>query len=462
MTAEGRRRFFGAVFGSSRRTSAGPAAPAPAAPTPPPGPPAPSPAPHPVPPAGSGPETAGTLPRTRGAEAGDAGEARARVVADAGDPMVFDVIEADLGAGLPEGMALLTVVPVPQEGGAPGFRLRGVCCCGEAAEFAEVYGRPRLDLGELASEGGELPADVLSFMQIWSRPKAELTRWLDRRICAHGERLQLVIWDDTGYRIPWELFWLDYDGGRSEGWLGGVVTLTRWLSIRTPWPETVRDYRSAHTCTGPVAAYVEPRMPQDHALLTSYHVERSADMPALAKALRAHGTALALIYVACHGRFGDQVTESALGGLPLKHADTMKFLRLRSAATLVFLNACQSGALGYDTDRFNDRVLRGFAEVFLRSGAAGVLATSGNVGDREAWKMARELFRYMREHPGRPVAEALRELRARAATLSPADLAGVSGRAADEELIPLLYRFMYVYYGSPRTLVTPDAALGAS
>ncbi|GII85764.1 hypothetical protein Ssi03_37540 [Sphaerisporangium siamense] len=403
-----------------------------------------------------------TLPQSRVTEARGAGDVRMRVVEDAGDPMVFDVVEADLGAGLPEGMALLTVVPVHQEGGAPGFRLRGVCCCGETTEFAEVYGRPRLDLRQLDSKGGELPADVLSFMQVWSRPKAELTRWLDRRIVAHGDRLQLVIWDDTGYRIPWELFWLDYDGGRSEGWLGGVVTLTRWLSIRTAWPETVRDYRSAHTCTGPVAAYVEPRMTHDHALLTSYHVERSDSMPALAKALREYGTALALVYVACHGEFGDQVTESALGGLPLLLADTMKFLRLRSAATMVFLNACQSGSLGYDTDRFNDRVLRGFAEVFLRSGAAGVLATSGNVGDREAWEMARELFRHMREHPGRPVAEALRTLRARAATLSPADLAGVSGTAADAELLPLLYRFMYVYYGSPRTLVTPDVALGAS
>ncbi|WP_424533743.1 CHAT domain-containing protein [Sphaerisporangium viridialbum] len=444
MTMENRRRFFSAVFGGSRRDAGGKG--------------------------GSGipgaerlmPPAVGQRPAvTQASVTGGPATMTAGKPGAAGDPMVFDVVEADLGAGLPEGMALLTVVPFRRKEETPGFRLRGVCCCGEATEFAEVYGKPDLDLGSLVSSGGELPADVLSFMQIWSRPKTELTRWLDRRLAVHGDRFQLVIWDDTGYRIPWELFWLEYDSGRAEGWLGGVVTITRWLSIRTAWPETVRDYRSSHECTGSVAAYIDPEMNRDHSLLTGYRVEPSSTMYDLTKALKLDGDALALVYVACHGKFGEQLSECALGTLPLLHVDPMKFPRLRPAATFVFLNACHSGSLGYDTKRFNDRVLRGFSEVFLRSGAAGVLATNGAVGDGPAHEMARELLQHLRDNPGRSVAEAVRDLRAKAAGLTPADLAAVAGPGANRELLPLLYRFMYVCYGSPRTLVSPDAAKGA-
>ncbi|MFB9830997.1 CHAT domain-containing protein [Actinoallomurus acaciae] len=431
MIPENRRRFLGAVLGGARRAPGG----------------------------------AGRMrpPVTRSRPAPEARDTPDSVpdTRDAGDPMVLDVIEANLGAGLPEGMALLTVIPVRQDDGSPAFRLRGVCCCGDATDFPEVYGRPRLELGSLVSGDGELPADVLSLMQMWSRTKTWLIRWLDRRLAAHGDRLQLVIWDDTGYRIPWELFWLENNSGRYEGWLGGIVTTTRWLSIRTSWPEAVRDYRSAHTCTGPVATYIDGAMDHDLSLLSGYQVEPSGSMYELTKALRTDGDALALVYVAAHGEFGEQVSECTLGSLPLMHVDPMRFLRLKPSATFVFLNACHSGSLGYDTKWINDRVLRGFAEVFLRSGAAGVLATNGGVGDRLAHEMAGELLRRLRDTPGLSVAQAVRDLRAEAASLAPVDLAAVTGTAANKKLLTLLYRFMYVCYGSPRTQVLPDTAKGA-
>jgi hypothetical protein len=273
-----------------------------------------------------------------------------------------------------------------------------------------------------------------------------------------------VIWDDTGYRSPWELLWL-YTGPMSvqdEGWLGGLLTVTRWLSIRTPWQEVVRDYRSSYDCTGPVAAYIDEQMAQDRALFAGYQVEPSGTMYDLTQALNSAAGMLALVYVACHAEFGDQVSECTLGHLRLVHADPMKFRRLTSASTLVFLNACLSGSLGYDTKKFNDGVLRGFPEVFLRSGAAGVLATNGRVGDQLAFEMARELFQHLRDHPGTSVAEAVRELRASAARLTPAELAAVKDTKANKQLLPLLYRFMYLYYGSPRTVVSPHADGGAT
>jgi CHAT domain-containing protein len=416
-----RRRFFNAVFRDSRPASAvrRPAPPRPAAPSEP------------------------------------------DLDLEAGDPQVFDAFTADLGEELPTGMALLVVIPV-ELAGAPGFRLRAVCCCGPLVEFGDVHGRPDLALGSLASVDGLLPADVLSTMQTWSRTKGTLIRWLDSRRAAHGDDLRLVIWDQTGYGIPWELFWLERApcSGRSEGWLGGLVTVTRWLSIATAWGEVVRDYRSVHLCAGPVAAYVAEEMAHDLTPFHPYHVERSDSMPALAKTLQAEGDALAMVYVACHGTYGTRLSECTLGGVPLDRFDPKRFDRLGSAATFVFLNACHSGSLVDDAGRFNDRTLRGFAEVFLRSGAAAVLATSGRVGDRQAYEMAGQLIRHLHDHPGRSVAEALRELRGEVACLTPDDLLEMEGTEANKSLLPLLYRFMYVLYGSPRTTVSPATGEG--
>lgn len=392
---------------------------------------------------------------------------RSRSEVDASSALeeTFPSFPVDVAQRLPAGMALLFVYPQPRADGREGFRLRGVCCSGEELETAEVYGKPDLDLGSLVSEDGVLPADVLSFMQVWSRPKTELVRWLDRLRAAHGDELELVIWDETGYRIPWELLWLEADpaSDRADGWLGGLVTVTRWLTIHAAWEKVIRDFRDAHVCTGPVAAFIDEEMMHDKALFESYQVEHSGSMYELATALQGADPAevpapsadLALVYVACHAEFGDQVTESTIGRMPLVHFDPMKFRRLARAATFVFLNACHSGSLGYDTKRFNDHVLRGFSEVFLRSGAAGVLATGGSVGNRLAYEMASELLTHLESNPGTSVAAAVREVRARAAKLTSADLANVEGVEANKQLLPLLYRFMYICYGSPRTVMVP-------
>ena len=94
--------------------------------------------------------------------------------------------------------------------------------------------------------------------------------------------------------------------------------------------------------------------------------------------------------------------------------------------------------------------------MFLRSGAAGVLATSGRVGTVTAFETARAVLERMRGHPGVPVARIVRDLRAEAASRIPADLASVDSPDAHRALLPLLYTFMYVCYGSPRTTVSPD------
>ena len=75
-------------------------------------------------------------------------------------------------------------------------------------------------------------------------------------------------------------------------------------------------------------------------------------------------------------------------------------IQLREQATLVFLNGCHTGSVGIDLGTYNDGALRGFAKVFLRSGAAGVLATTGAVGRDEARVLADDLLKHLRVAPG--------------------------------------------------------------
>lgn len=364
----------------------------------------------------------------------------------------FAALTAEVRRRLPSGMAMLIALPVRRDYG-PGFRLRGVCC-GESQDFPE-YSRPDIALASLVAPDGIPPTEVFAKMRTWSRNKPDLASWLYERRCEHGEALQLVIWDETGYGIPWELFWLKPPPGSPyrSGWLGGLVTVTRWLTVNAAWP-VVRDYSSPHTCEGPVAAYIADDMRHDDALLRQFASEPIAGIRSLPKALAAGGP-LGMVYVACHGKFGFGEDDCSLDDVPLVMLEGgSDFDRLASAATFVFLNACHSGQLLAEEGEYADQTQRGFSEVFLRSGAAGVLATSGAIGDEEAHQVADELLRLLRARPKTPVAVALRELRSSVAHLSPDDLFDAEASEEQRALLPLLYRFMYVYYGSPRTVVS--------
>jgi len=374
------------------------------------------------------------------------------------DPAEFDPVEAALHRRLPCGTAQLHVY----RSGPDAFGMRGFCCCAEQEELG-AYGRPDLDLENLVSPAGEFPAQVLQLMRAWSRSQDRLTGWLHGRRARHNQ-LQLVIWDETAFRIPWELFWLDSDlgPGLTAGWLGGLLTVTRWLTIRTPAKGIVKGYgnQDPYECAGPVAAFVAPAMSRDVSLFSAYQVEYADSMEDLATGLgNLEAGALAMVYVACDGESGAQPAQYNLGHFTLYRAYELKFRRLQVSPAIVFLNACNSGALGLDTARLNDGALQGFAEVFLREGAAGVLAINGAIGTDTAHDMARDLLEYLDNHPGESVPDAVRELRRQAAglqasELSRTDLTAAEASRANERLLLLLFRFMYVYYGSPRTVLT--------
>jgi len=372
---------------------------------------------------------------------------------------------------LPPGMAELLVCPPQQVGGDPQrFRLRVQCCCASAEDLNVEYGGPDLDLGTNIAPGGPPPARFLDTVGNWSYDKGELANWLNQRRHRHQDKLELVVWDDTRFRIPWELLLLpaDRELGLPRGHLGGLVTVTRWMSMKPWFPRYVRRFTNPnpYQASGPVVAYIADDMEHDRDILGDFvvhdarGVENLFEILAGEEILARDPAAFAMVYVACHGEFGDDPGDCVLGGFPLGRAGRFSddLPKLREQPTLVFLNGCRTGAIGLDTRKYNDGALRGFAAVFLRCGATGVLATTGAVGREEAGALAHVLIGHLKVNRDLTVADAVRRLRAAASRrileLLRTDIPEDERRAADEELLSLLYPFMYVYFGSPRMLMS--------
>jgi CHAT domain len=385
-------------------------------------------------------------------------------------PRLLPLLKPKMNGRLPDGMAELLVL---RTGGGKSFTLRGAYGDKQVEELGRA-GKPELDLNSLAIHLTDT-VTILADLASWSREKTELADWLNRsRSDAEREasELELVIWDDTGFRIPWELFWLvDAETFRRPNFLGVLMTVTRWLTTKRS--NIVQDFTMMPgPASGPVVAFVhenpEPdqeSMAFDKELLRTFEVDYAHDMPDVLAKLRERSDALGLVYVACHGEFGDGPEQCKLGGLSLERAGVLAdygLFRLHNRQTLVFLNACASGPVGEDRRRYNDGALRGFPKLFLQAGAAGVLATAAPIKNNFAHQAAGDLLERLRHAPDLPVATALRDLRRNAAKGLPDDIwtyaTARQQQAANEMLSPVLYWCLYLYYGSPRMALSIASA----
>jgi hypothetical protein len=384
-----------------------------------------------------------------------------------------------MDARLPDGMAELYAYPMASaEDGTRRFGLLAACCC-EPARFISICDEPDVDLARNARDGqdSKLPDQILLDIQYWSQQRGNLTRWLDDCREKHWDRanghdaLELVIWDDTKLRIPWELFWIDprLESKRFSGWLGALMTVTRWVTMELAYPEDLKSFLSPgpRRGRGSIAAYIKPRMAADAAVLQGFHfdVEHATSMDELfQESLDDAAKALGVVYVACHGTFGSRPQDSSLDGFSVQRATMLGIRglrRLRKHPAVVFLNACNSAFLGVDFDKYDDVAMTGFVEVFLQAGAAGVLATTGAVGEDVARSVVTDLFGHISRDDGRSLAAAVRQLRAKAADAILSDPALLDTKQPpatrekeNKRLLVLLYIFMYVYFGSPRAVIS--------
>jgi hypothetical protein len=187
-------------------------------------------------------------------------------------------------------------------------------------------------------------------------------------------------------------------------------------------------------------------------LLTELHATVESRLEKLAERLIRAESGFGLVYLACHGHkpntdtpldyalgssdpTGDRLVVGELQGTELHFFDHSK--------AIVFINACHSGRVLKDNEYLRTQYLRGFPEVFLSNGAAGVIGTTGFVNDEFATKMADWFLRSLCTSE-EPVGKLLR--RWREAVLK--ELPTVRSKEDD---IKLLNACMYVYYGNPQS-----------
>ncbi|GAA4188388.1 CHAT domain-containing protein [Streptosporangium oxazolinicum] len=352
--------------------------------------------------------------------------------------------------------------------GRESYGLAGVCCCGIALTYQRQpqQVKPfRLTLGDLihGGDGGESPTKTFLRLMSWSKDASDgLRGFLSEIRRAHGDDIRMIIEDVTGYSLPWELL-RHRDKGLAGEWLGALFPIAR--SVGTPPSAVTR-------CTGEILAYVAPDMAGDRALLDRFQTTpRNVTLKDLLNLLDAEGDPVSLVYVACHGKYGrTDIPHSAAEikliegsrdskrGISLREIDGHDLLRLERDGGLVFLNACHSAREGVYPD-LDNTTLRSFARVFLRAGASGFIGTIGEVGRRHGYDLAKSLLDAFTESPDTPVVVALRDYRRKAA----APIVGVPGEDDEEaaaRLLPFFYAFMYAYFGSPETTLSPTPREG--
>jgi CheY-like chemotaxis protein len=127
-----------------------------------------------------------------------------------------------------------------------------------------------------------------------------------------------------------------------------------------------------------------------------------------------------VLHVACHGSFAGRVAADASALLledgTLRAADLAPRLAaaLRATAPLVFLNACQTGQVGYSLTR-----LGGWGAELIRLGCGAFVGTQWRVTDQVAVEVAREFYQQLVK--GVPIAGALRAARDHARARFPQD-----------------------------------------
>lgn len=369
------------------------------------------------------------------------------------EPETLDAVTLNISISPPANVAILHI----QQDGAAAFRLRGDNAETPLGELTSTnFKKPHLALADFATSrlgpDTQTPKQIVQTFQQWSHTKHSLAAWIVSLIDRFGDDLFLVLDDQTGFEIPWELLYLRPTNSIRAVPLGSAVAIAHW--------QLVLDDRGTMltaphlSCSGSTLVYLSEK-------LETYDIEKTyfealapiqQTIRALRAALRQREIGVSLVYVACHGIFARATTGFALHGrdksdvVCLADLDNDDDLRLLTTThPVVFLNTCHSGR-PLDDPYINDGYLRGFVELFLRKGAGGVLGTTGEVNTQFAADVAQRILNAARMDGGSlPLSVMLRDLRAEIVCGLPAEVDD------GEQYRKLIWSSMYLYFGDPLT-----------
>lgn len=394
---------------------------------------------------------------------GDAGKAAVAAsqgqTSDIPEPAAQELSEVPvlLAHQPPPNVAFLHVQPHAIDLDRWAFSLMGASSVADLSP-TKPRARPRLVLADLAQEvnpaTSRLPSQILAIIREFSRDNRDVPLWINKlRAAAEDDDLHLVIVDHTGFEIPWELLTLPQGNGRRETYLGAAVATVRWQDIiddktfaDLPLEVAFEDH------VGRIAAFVDVRElqggGQEAGVLAELNAVIDSGLRQLEDRLSRPESGFGLVYVACHGQWAPSLLGLALGAasedgdrlvLGLLQAKSLPFFE-RSKA-IVFINSCHSGRMFREDEYLDTARLRGFPELFLSKGAAGVIGTTGWVNDRFATETAAWFLRTART-ADEPVSKLLRRRRAEI-------LEAMPDAPSEGDRVTLLNAFMYVYYGNP-------------
>jgi hypothetical protein len=305
-------------------------------------------------------------------------------------------------------------------------------------------GRPDITLADAVAKGTW--SQSFRKLRSWSVTKITLRQWLSALRREHPHALRLIIWDETDFQIPWELFFHETDNPDDLGWLGADFEVIRYTTV---YSETPVDWSTGGpgTCHGPILGFIDPDFPPPGKLLSRYRYEPASSMQNLLAKLDDTRQEVGLVYVWGHGILGPNGELATLAGMPMDRIALYRMPALRQSRAVVLLNACGSGQLMRD-DRFGEGSARSFAEIFLRRGARGVIATSGRVGKIESYDFVQRLLSEA-EDAAINLPAALLAYRAKLARGLPADPG--DDPAVQKKLEAFFHGFMYLYFGDPDT-----------
>jgi type VI secretion system protein ImpC len=330
---------------------------------------------------------------------------------------------------------------------------------GEVAAWVENHLRT---LGSVARRSGTPVAEVdgaladvgYQFYEQLLPQKLQDLCWTFRE---RGVRSVLVLSDEP--HIPWELikpYRTDPATGRIEkedSFWGEAFAITHWLRGRPPAPRLSLRRVAALAAGAATVAKGVPELPRDlklvsgesHGPSTFAELPANFDLPsaneelAVLRCLESTGAmvhvlpaqrqhlveafeqgAFDLLHLACHGSFGglDSADCSAvlLEDGPFSATELSPRLAggLRTAAPLIFFNACHSGRLGFSLTRLGSWGAR-----LVQLGCGAFVGALWPVTDKAALAFARGFYELVAE--GRPLGEVILEARQRVRRLYPQD-----------------------------------------
>jgi hypothetical protein len=379
----------------------------------------------------------------------------------------IDPARRDLSASLPPKTALLKVV-MARYGNEDAFQLEGYfeqhVWVSDPKELRDQL-RPQMVLSQVLSGAASPDTAVKCYRYLlnWSTGKNGLKKWIAMLRDKMGPGARLIIWDDTDFGIPWELFRLDSTGGPDTEWLGVAVQAIRWTTVHDPARSDQFSGVATRSSEGGIVLYEDPSLVKDQrhslAALNYPGTVSKNDMKALLAELADASKRYGLVYVRAHGINGDSLDRATLAGVRLGDFEGYALPALRESSAVVFLNACNSATAVFDVN-YGDGLNRNFAEVFLRQHASAVIATLAEVPIEPTWRLCRTIVEKARNQ-GVSVPEFLRARRATyfgqvmklvhktGAPVTTEDLTHMQKVAIQG----FVYISMFTYFGHPDTVL---------